>query len=118
MKKLTQPLLKLVGDLLVFAVFLAVLANAQTKKEVVFSTEPEIHCESCVNKIKNNIRFEKGVKAINPDLNTKLVTIQYDSEKTDPDKLIKAFAKINYKATVVEPKNEDKEDKKDNKDKR
>ena len=36
----------------------------------------------------------------------------------DPDKLIKAFAKINYKATVVEPKNEDKEDKKDNKDKR
>lgn len=95
--------------LLVFAAFLAVLANAQTKKEVVFTTEPEIHCESCVNKIKNNIRFEKGVKAINPDLSTKLVTIQYDSEKTDPEKLIKAFAKINYKATIVEPK--DKEDK-------
>lgn len=95
--------------LLVFAAFLAVLANAQTKKEVVFTTEPEIHCESCVNKIKNNIRFEKGVKSINPDLSTKLVTIQYDSEKTDPEKLIKAFAKINYKATIVEPK--DKEDK-------
>ena len=91
--------------LLVFAVFLAVLANAQTKKEVVFSTEPEIHCESCVNKIKNNIRFEKGVKAINPDLNTKLVTIQYDSEKTNVEKLQKAFKKIGYEATVVEQKN-------------
>lgn len=91
--------------LLVFAVFLAVLANAQTKKEVVFTTEPEIHCESCVNKIKNNIRFEKGVKAINPDLKTKLVTIQYDSEKTDVEKLQKAFQKIGYKVTVVELEN-------------
>ena len=46
--------------LLVFALFLAVLANAQEKKEVVFRTEPAMHCESCVNKIKNNIRFEKA----------------------------------------------------------
>ena len=92
--------------LLAFALFLAVLTQAQSIKEVVFTTEPEIHCESCVNKIKNNLRFEKGVKAINPDLNTKLVTIQYDSEKTNPENLIKAFAKIKYKATVVEPKKE------------
>ena len=104
--------------LLTFALFLALLTQAQEIKEVIFSTEPEIHCESCVKRIKDNLRFEKGVKAVNPDLKTKLVTVQYDSEKTDPDKLIKAFAKINYKATVVEPKNEDKEDKKDNKDKR
>lgn len=96
--------------LLTFALFLAVLVQAQTKKEVVFTTEPEIHCESCVKKIKDNLRFEKGVKAINPDLNTKLVTVQYDSEKTDIDKLIKAFARIKYKATVIEPK-ENKEEK-------
>lgn len=101
--------------LLTFALFLAVLTQAQSIKEVVFATEPDIHCESCVNKIKNNLRFEKGVKAINPDLQTKLVTIQYDSEKTNPENLIKAFAKIKYKATVVEPENKDKEDKKDKK---
>ena len=92
--------------LLTFALFLAVLTQAQAIKEVVFTTEPDIHCENCVNKIKNNLRFEKGVKAINPDLNTKLVTIQYDSEKTNPENLIKAFARIKYKATVVEPKKE------------
>lgn len=104
--------------LLAFVLFLAVVSQAQSIKEVVFTTEPEIECQNCVKRIKDNLRFEKGVKAINPDLKTKLVTVQYDSEKTDPDKLIKAFSKINYKATVVEPKNEDKEDKKDNKDKR
>ena len=92
--------------LLVFTLFLAVLTQAQTIKEVVFTTEPEIECNNCVKKIKDNLRFEKGVKAINPDLKTKLVTIQYDSEKTNPENLIKAFAKIKYKATVVEPKKE------------
>ena len=92
--------------LLTFAMFFAVLLQAQTIKEVVFTTEPQIDCQHCVKIIKENIRFEKGVKAINPDLNTKLVTIQYDSEKTDVEKLIKAFAKIKYKATVVEPKDE------------
>ena len=102
--------------LLTFALFLAVLTQAQTKKEVAFSTEPEIECQSCVKKIKDNLRFEKGVKAINPDLNTKLVTIQYDSEKTNPENLIKAFAKINYKATVVEPKKEVKKEEKTNKE--
>ena len=92
--------------LLTFALFLAVLTQAQAIKEVVFTTEPEIECQNCVKKIKDNLRFEKGVKAINPDLSTKLVTIQYDSEKTDVENLIKAFAKIKYKATVVEPKKE------------
>ena len=92
--------------LLTFALFLAVIVQAQNVKEVVFTTEPEIDCQHCVKTIKENIRFEKGVKAINPDLNTKLVTIQYDSEKTNPEKLIKAFAKIKYKATVIEPKKE------------
>ena len=102
--------------LLTFALFLAVLTQAQNVKEVVFTTEPEIHCESCVKRIKTNIRFEKGVKAINPDLNTKLVTIQYDSEKTNPENLIKAFAKINYKATVVEPKKETEKEEKTKKE--
>ena len=84
--------------LLTFTLFLAVMTHAQTIKEVVFTTEPEIECQNCVKRIKDNLRFEKGVKAINPDLNTKLVAIQYDSDKTNPENLIKAFAKIKYKA--------------------
>lgn len=104
--------------LLVFAMFIALLANAQTKTEVAFSIDPKMDCQHCVDKIKNNIRFEKGVKAINPDLKTQLVTVQYDSAKTNPENLIKAFAKIGYKATVVESGNEDKGDKNDNKDKK
>ena len=94
--------------LLTVALFFAVVLQAQTIKEVVFTTEPEIECNNCVKRIKDNLRFEKGVKAINPDLKTKLVTIQYDSEKTNPENLIKAFAKIKYTAVVVEPKDDTK----------
>ena len=92
--------------LLAFALFLAVAVQAQAVKEVVFKTEPEIECNNCVKRIKDNIRFVKGVKSISPDLKTKLVTIQYDSEKATLDDFVKAFAKIGYKVTVVEPKKE------------
>lgn len=98
--------------LLVFATFFAVLANAQSKQEVVFTLEPKMDCQHCVEKIRNNIRFEKGVKAVNPDLQTQLVAIQYDSKKTDVEKLQKAFAKIGYKATVAVTEKKEAEDKK------
>ena len=91
--------------LLTFAMFFAVVLQAQTVKEVVFKTDPEIECNNCVKRIKDNIRFEKGVKAINPDLKTQSVTIQYDSNKTDVESLRKAFKKIGYDVTVVESKN-------------
>ena len=45
--------------LLTFAMFFAVLLQAQTIKEVVFTTEPQIDCQHCVKTIKENIRFEK-----------------------------------------------------------
>lgn len=100
--------------LLTFALLLGAMVQAQTKKEVVFSTEPQMHCENCAKKIRDYIRFEKGVKAVNPDLETKLVAVQYDSEKTNPEKLIKAFEKIGYTATVVPEKQPATEDPKKN----
>lgn len=89
--------------LLVFALFLAFVSQSQTLKKVVFKTEPEIECQNCVKRIKDNVRFVKGVKTISPDLKTKLVTIQYDSKKSTLDDLVSAFSKIGYKVTVVEP---------------
>ena len=41
-----------------------------------------MHCENCERKVKNNIKFEKGVKEFSTDLKTKTVSITYDAEKT------------------------------------
>lgn len=72
--------------------------NGKTEK-VVYSLNPAPVCQNCVNKIQGNLRFEKGVKDIAVDLNTKSVTITYSADKTDKEKLSAALKKIGYEAT-------------------
>ena len=81
------------------AMMIAATGFAKDIKTAVFNTAPEMHCNSCENRIKNGLKFEKGVKDIKTDLETKTVTIEYDADKTNVENLVAAFAKINYKAT-------------------
>lgn len=83
-------------------------AVAKDIRTAVFKVE-QMHCENCVKKINNNIRFEKGLKDFNTDLETKTVTITYDADKTDVEKLKEGFRKIHYEAEFVkETRQEDK----------
>ena len=66
----------------------AVVGLAKDIKTAIFTTNPEMHCESCENKIKGNLRFEKGIKSIKTDLKSKTVTIQYDADKTNVQNII------------------------------
>ena len=69
----------------------------------------QMHCENCERKVKDNIRFEKGVKELATELKTKTVTITYDTEKTNVKNLQAGFKKFEYKAEFVkETKKEDK----------
>lgn len=63
-------------------------------KKVVFNVG--LHCQNCVKKVKENISFEKGVKALEVDLEKKTVTITYDPAKTNEDTLRKAIEKLGY----------------------
>ncbi|MDE6542989.1 MAG: heavy-metal-associated domain-containing protein [Muribaculaceae bacterium] len=92
---------------LIFIMLLAMLPVAamsapagkdDSSKTVVFTVSPKMHCNNCENKIKNNIRYEKGVSRIATDLKKQTVTVTYDSEKTNTDNLSKAFKKIGYTA--------------------
>lgn len=77
---------------------------AKEIRTVVLKTNPVMHCTGCEKKIKEFIRFEKGIKDIKTDLVEKTVTIQYDSGKTSVKKIIKAFKKIKYEATEADAK--------------
>ena len=77
------------------------VASAKDIKTVVFTTEPPMHCEGCENRIKNNLRFEKGIKKIITDVEKQTVTITYDADKTTVENLIKGFEKIDYIATEL-----------------
>lgn len=87
--------------LMATALMLSATAFAKELKVLVVKTQPEMHCNSCETKIKNNIRFTSGVKRINTDLETKQVTITYDADKSDSKTILAAFKKIGYNATVV-----------------
>lgn len=74
---------------------------AKEIKTVVFTMQPEMECANCENKIKDNLRFEKGVKDIATDIENQEVTITYDADKTSPESFVKAFGKMGYRVEEV-----------------
>jgi len=70
-------------------------------KTVVFTTTPQMHCAACENKIKNNLRFEKGIKSIETSVPNQTVTVEYNADKTTSEKLQKGFEKFGYKARIL-----------------
>ena len=68
--------------LLLIAALTMTIASAKDIKTVVLTTDPQMHCESCEKRIKENIRFEKGIKKIVTDVEHQTVTITYDADKT------------------------------------
>lgn len=87
---------------LFIALAFASVCYAKDIKTVVLTTNPEMHCTGCEKKIKDNIRFEKGVKSIKTNLDDKTVTIEYDADKTTVEDIIKGFEKIKYEAREVQ----------------
>ena len=68
--------------LLLIAALTLSMASAKDIKTVVLTTVPQMHCENCEKRIKENIRFEKGIKKIVTDVEHQTVTITYDADKT------------------------------------
>lgn len=89
--------------MLLVAVTLTAAAKGETVK-AVFNVNPVMTCQNCENKIKTNIRYEAGVTDIATDRNTQTVTVTYNPAKTSPEKLVAAFKKIGYTATLATPK--------------
>lgn len=87
---------------LTLAIVLAAAAFAAEKATVSFKVNPAMTCQNCENKIKTNLRYEKGVKAITTSLADQTVTINYDAEKTNPANLMAALKKIGYTATATQ----------------
>lgn len=75
---------------------------AKDMQELVVTTTPPMSCQNCENKIKKNLRWEKGVKNIETNIPEQRVTIEYDAEKTTPQNLEEAFHKIGYQVEIIE----------------
>ncbi|MBU0765316.1 MAG: heavy-metal-associated domain-containing protein [Bacteroidetes bacterium] len=77
-------------------------ASGQEKAVDTIRIRASMKCNSCKAKIEKNIAFEKGVKHINADVATKVITIAYRRDKNNPESLVKAIQKLGYEAEPVE----------------
>lgn len=73
--------------------------KASTDSIAVFTPVPKMSCQNCENKIKQNIRFERGVKEIATSLKDQTITIRFNPAKTSTPSLTTAFKKIGYTVT-------------------
>lgn len=86
--------------LFLVAAIMAVTAFAKDLKTVTFTVDPPMHCEKCEARIKNQLKFEKGIKSIDASAEKQAVTIVYDADKTSTAKLAVSLKKIGYTAKI------------------
>lgn len=86
--------------LLLVTLFSSVCLMAKDFRTAVFKVS-QMTCERCERKVKENIRFEKGIKNFSTDVKEKVVTITYDAEKTNIEKLKAGFKKFHYEAELL-----------------
>ena len=88
---------------------------AKDIQQLVVTTNPPMHCQNCENKIKKGeLRFVKGIKKIETDIPEQRVTIEYDADVTNPEKIENAFHKIGYQVEVICPESNCDSENKDN----
>lgn len=82
------------------------LAQRPANREEV-KIQTNLDCEMCKKKIEDYMAFERGVTAIDADVPTKIVTIEYRPRRTDEEKLVAALKKLGYEAEVIEEEGEE-----------
>jgi periplasmic mercuric ion binding protein len=84
--------------LVITTIFLAANVFAQN---VEVKIKTSAICGTCKKAIEHDLRFEKGVKEVSLDLDTKVVTVVYNPNKTDEEKIRIAITKIGYDADSI-----------------
>ncbi len=79
-------------------VTIAIVVKAQTE---TIEIKTSAICSMCKSTIERALAYEKGVEKSNLDVKTKVVTVQYDANKTNPDKIRQCIAKAGYNADDV-----------------
>ena len=63
------------------------------------------HCGACKEKIEKGLSKVPGVENSNVDVDSKIVTVNYDAEKTNPEQLMKAVSDLGFTAAMVKDGN-------------
>ncbi|MEJ8801721.1 heavy-metal-associated domain-containing protein [Pontibacter sp. H249] len=73
-------------------------ANAQNKNEQTVKIKTSAVCDMCKTTLEKAMAYEKGVKKSSLDVDSKILTVVFDSRKTNADNLRKAVNESGYDA--------------------
>lgn len=80
----------------------AITAKENNNVKTTVFTSGDIYCQSCVNKIMNNIpTLGKGIEDVKVDVQTKTVTVKYNTSKNNDQNIIKGLKKLDVNAMVM-----------------
>lgn len=85
----------------VLMICIALLFGAAQLRQLVVTPTPQMHCQSCENKIKNQLALEKGVQKVVTNLTDQTVTVTYNARKTNKETIIKSLGEVGYTCKVV-----------------
>jgi periplasmic mercuric ion binding protein len=98
-----KKMISVLGMVLMAMMFINPVSAQEKKKknyeEVQIQTSAV--CGMCKERIETNIAYEKGVKKVELNNDTKIVTIGFDPRKNNADQLRTAISKIGYDADNV-----------------
>ena len=84
---------------LALVMFFATLnAQAQNGNEKTVQIKTSAVCGMCKKSLEKAMAYEKGVKKSTLDVDSKMLTVTYDSKKTNEDKIRKAVNETGYDA--------------------
>jgi copper chaperone CopZ len=81
--------------------FIGISAFSQSKKSELVDIKTSAKCDDCKERIEKALAFEKGVKDVKVNLETAVVSVTYNPEKTNPASLKKAISSIGYDADEI-----------------
>lgn len=95
MNKLKVLLLSMVLALVSMA---ATQAQTQNGNQQTIKIKTSAVCDMCKETLEKAMAYEKGVKSSSLDVDSKMLTVTFDTRKTDAAKIKKAVTEVGYDA--------------------
>ena len=89
--------------MLMLLVMTATIMTAKDIRTLIVTTNPQMHCQKCENRVKEGFKDVKGIKSIETSVADQTVTIQYDAKKTSEETLLNVFEASGFKARKLAP---------------
>jgi periplasmic mercuric ion binding protein len=87
--------------IIAFVLVTGMTACGQKAKTEKVEIKTSAVCGMCKTTIETGLAFEKGIRDATLDVETKIVTVNYNPSKTNVDTIRKAISKLGYDADDV-----------------